>query len=128
MKVCDIFPHVVMEYADGGTLEDFMKQQKQQQQQQQQQQTMLVMFAQLVSAVSHAHSCGILHRDIKPANVMLHTCTGGSSCSLSVKLCDFGLAKRLSSSDSMAKTLCGMRRRRQAVKKCKVFEQARRFT
>jgi serine/threonine protein kinase len=97
--------HVVMEYADGGTLADLLKQQ-QQHQQQQQQKEMLFLFSQLVSAVAYAHSLGILHRDVKPANIMLHACSG-TSRHLTVKLGDFGLAKWQSSSDSVAHTLCG---------------------
>ena len=103
-----------MEYADGGTLADLLKKQRQEQQQQQQQQQreMLFLFSQLVSAVTYAHSLGILHRDVKPANVMLHASSGATlqSCDhLAVKLGDFGLAKWQSSSDSAAHTLCGAR-------------------
>ena len=42
--------------------------------------------AQLASAVSYVHQCGILHRDIKPENLLL------SSDYSTVKLTDFGLA------------------------------------
>lgn len=41
---------------------------------------------QLLDAVEHVHSCGVVHRDIKPANVMV---TGNGA---GVKLIDFGLA------------------------------------
>ena len=115
MKKCNVLLHVVMEYADGGTLADLLKKQRQEQQQQQQQQQqreMLFLFSQLVSAVTYAHSLGILHRDVKPANIMLHASSGAtlqSRDNLAVKLGDFGLAKWQSSSDSAAHTLCGAR-------------------
>jgi serine/threonine protein kinase len=117
---CNTVLHVVMEYADSGTLGEFLKEQRQQQQQQQQQQqrSLLVLFAQLASAVAYAHSRGILHRDIKPANIMLHKRSSSSSsgaCELAVKLGDFGLAKWQSSSDSMAQTLCGGQQRHNAL-------------
>jgi len=55
-------------------------------------------------AVAHAHAHGIVHRDIKPANLMLVPVAGESALlpdeGLTVKLCDFGLARSLESADS----------------------------
>ncbi|PEN14774.1 protein kinase [Longibacter salinarum] len=51
---------------------------------------------QILSAVDHAHSSGVLHRDLKPSNILL-TNDG------SVKITDFGLAKiRTSDTDLTA--------------------------
>ena len=48
----------------------------------------IVLFRQVLAAVSHAHRHLIVHRDIKPANVLV-------DARGSVKLLDFGLAKAL---------------------------------
>ena len=44
--------------------------------------------AQVLEALAHAHSKGVVHRDVKPANVMLEDGEG-----VSVRLLDFGLAQ-----------------------------------
>jgi eukaryotic-like serine/threonine-protein kinase len=54
----------------------------------------------LASALSHAHSAGVVHRDIKPENVLIETGEGGAIGAagpprVSVKLTDFGIAKIL---------------------------------
>ena len=48
----------------------------------------LTVMKSVCSAVAYAHDCAVIHRDIKPGNVLL-TSTGA------VKLCDFGLSRRL---------------------------------
>ncbi|UCF62878.1 MAG: serine/threonine protein kinase [bacterium] len=50
----------------------------------------LPIIKQILSAIGHAHSTGIVHRDIKPSNVMI-------SKQGTVKITDFGLAKDESS-------------------------------
>mmetsp|Transcript_141891 Transcript_141891/g.272483 ORF Transcript_141891/g.272483 Transcript_141891/m.272483 type:complete len:606 (-) Transcript_141891:137-1954(-) len=84
---------IVMDYCDGGTLEDFLE-------------TQVCMapgvgarcqhmprlhkfFRQVLCAIAHIHAKGITHRDLKPANVML--ATKDPHCP--AKLIDFGLAQ-----------------------------------
>jgi len=50
------------------------------------------MFSQMLQALSHIHSLGLVHRDIKPDNFL---CCGNAH--VIVKLCDFGLAETLKS-------------------------------
>ncbi|MBS0197193.1 MAG: serine/threonine protein kinase [Planctomycetes bacterium] len=53
----------------------------------------LELFAQVCTAVQHAHTKGIIHRDIKPSNVLVSAQDGGPSA----KVIDFGIAKATAS-------------------------------
>ena len=82
VSVTDQLQYIVMEYIDGITLKEYLKQRngaltwKE-----------VVHFATLVlSALDHAHSKGIVHRDVKPQNIMLQA--DGS-----IKMMDFGIAR-----------------------------------
>ena len=82
VSVTDKLQYIVMEYVDGITLKEYLKQRggpltwKE-----------AVHFAtQVLSALQHAHSKGIIHRDVKPQNIML--LADGS-----IKMMDFGIAR-----------------------------------
>lgn len=60
-----------------------------------------IIFAQILSSISHCHQKHVAHRDIKPENIMLSN-TGQRSM-----LSDFGLASRRCSWNSGAKDSCG---------------------
>jgi serine/threonine protein kinase len=53
---------------------------------------------QAASGVADAHASGVVHRDIKPANLFLHI--EQPSQEVTVKVCDFGVAKRTRLSDA----------------------------
>jgi eukaryotic-like serine/threonine-protein kinase len=73
---------MVMEYVDGTTLHNMLRQGKLNPERG------VGFVLQVLSALSSAHAQGVVHRDIKPANIMI-TASG------SVKLMDFGIARSL---------------------------------
>lgn len=79
-----------MEYVDGTSLHDRMRQQ-----QKLSWQDVIQIGIETTSALKHAHDIGIIHRDLKPANLMLNQ-------SGRVKLTDFGIAKLFGSTDMTA--------------------------
>lgn len=85
VSVTDKLQYIVMEYVDGITLKEYLKQREQRGGALTWKET--VHFAtQILSALQHAHSKGIIHRDVKPQNIML--LADGS-----IKMMDFGIAR-----------------------------------
>ncbi len=78
----DGMPYLVIEYVDGGSLDDRISGEPQPIDR------TVTLVETLARAVHEAHRCGVLHRDLKPANVLL-TADG------TPKIADFGLARRL---------------------------------
>jgi serine/threonine-protein kinase len=76
-------PFIVMEYADGLTLHDFVLQSPQGRLPVP---MALEVIEQVASALDYAHHASIVHRDIKPANIMV-------TAERRAKIMDFGIAK-----------------------------------
>ena len=73
-------PYLVMEYVEGVTLRDAMRERKLTPAE------ALAIVPQICDALEYAHSQGVVHRDVKPENILL----GRDG---RVKIADFGLAK-----------------------------------
>jgi serine/threonine protein kinase len=78
------FPYLVLEYVDGGSLEDWILTRAQDQRQLDRHR-----FVEgVVRGLAQAHENGITHRDLKPANVLL-----SGDTDLLPKITDFGLGR-----------------------------------
>lgn len=76
------FPMIVMEYIEGPSLRDLLKQGSLDPQR------ALKIFQQILGAIGDAHAAGIIHGDLKPENILLKEDD-------TVKLADFGLARQI---------------------------------
>ncbi|AKJ27836.1 serine/threonine-protein kinase [Caldimonas brevitalea] len=74
-------PYIVMEYVEGATLRDHLRQQRRFDDAE-----IVGLMGQLLDALHYAHEQGVWHRDIKPANLIL-TPAGR------LKVADFGIAR-----------------------------------
>ncbi|MEV0234785.1 Stk1 family PASTA domain-containing Ser/Thr kinase [Nonomuraea sp. NPDC050786] len=79
-------PYIVMEYVDGRTLRDLLRQDKRLLPER-----AVELVDGILRALDYSHRGGIVHRDIKPANVMI-TRAGD------VKVMDFGIARAMADS------------------------------
>lgn len=91
----DMIQYIVMEYIDGITLKEYINQQG----------TLtwketVHLITQILKALSHAHSKGVVHRDIKPQNMML--LSDGT-----IKVTDFGIARFSNSTRTMTEQAIG---------------------
>jgi len=79
-------PFFVVEYADGGTLKEFVRKHGPLTPQE-----AFEILEPIAGALREAHAAGIIHRDIKPSNILFSR----AGPSLVVKLADFSIAKAL---------------------------------
>eukprot|EP00605_Chrysophyceae_sp_TOSAG23-4_P001553 GSChrysophyteH1.ASY1.ANO1.1702.1 assembled CDS len=91
---------ICMEYADGGDLENYLKNRRGKLLSENE---VLHMFVQLVLAMKHVHDRKILHRDLKSQNVFL---VSNGSKPL-VKLGDFGVSRVMDRTMDLASTMVG---------------------
>lgn len=91
---------MVMEYAQGGTLENLIRDQKGTYFTED---VVLYYFTQITMALDYLHSKQkkILHRDLKTQNILLNRKR------TIIKLADFGIARELSTRDRFASTMIG---------------------
>uniref|UniRef100_A0A1I7U4B4 non-specific serine/threonine protein kinase n=1 Tax=Caenorhabditis tropicalis TaxID=1561998 RepID=A0A1I7U4B4_9PELO len=90
---------IVMQYAEGGTLEKLINEQRQIKENIPEK-TVLEYFTQILIALDHMHSKHIVHRDLKPANILMNR------RKTILKLSDFGISKELGTK-SAASTVIG---------------------
>jgi serine/threonine protein kinase len=81
-------PYLVMEYLDGLTLGDYLKQHGRMPLDR-----VLDVVDQVALALDSAHAAGIVHRDLKPDNIWMESNRRGG---YNVKVLDFGIAKSVS--------------------------------
>jgi serine/threonine protein kinase len=78
------FPYLELDYASGGSLEEWILRHEQDRPALDKQEVM----AGIVRGLAEAHDHGIAHRDLKPANILL-----AGECDVLPKIADFGLGR-----------------------------------
>jgi serine/threonine protein kinase len=84
-------PYIIMELLQGVDLKSVLKERGALRHE-----STVRLFVQAARGIAEAHRQRIVHRDIKPANLFLHEQPDGT---VTVKVCDFGIAKRTSEAD-----------------------------
>ncbi|CAD8141489.1 unnamed protein product [Paramecium pentaurelia] len=89
VKIYELFQdsqyfYIVYEYLSGGELLDLINKKKELKEQQ-----IANYIKQVLEALNHCHTCGIVHKDVKPQNILLES----EEPDAQIKLIDFGAAK-----------------------------------
>ena len=84
--------YLAMEYIEGSDLRELLQQEAPVEAER-----ALSLIAQVAAALDAAHEAGLVHRDVKPGNVLV----AGGADGEHVYVCDFGLARHLSSASSL---------------------------
>ena len=96
--------HIIMDYCDGGTVEDSIKEQKACNPPRPVAPPLARRWIyQVTSALGYLHSQRVIHRDIKPANIFLDEANGR----VDAKLGDFGISRVLNDDTVLANTAVG---------------------
>ncbi|ETV67185.1 CAMK/CAMK1 protein kinase, variant 1 [Aphanomyces astaci] len=90
--------YLVTEYMDGGELFDRVVEKSYYSEREARDLVKL-----LLEAIKYCHECNVVHRDLKPENLLLTSKMDDAS----IKLADFGFAKRVDMHDEGLKTACG---------------------
>lgn len=83
--VTDEQPYMLMDFCEGKSLSHLIREEKRLEPGR-----AIFLFEQIASALSHAHSRGVIHRDVKPSNIMIVRDNDGTERAI---LVDFGIAK-----------------------------------
>ncbi|QLG45069.1 serine/threonine-protein kinase [Costertonia aggregata] len=88
-------PVIIMEYANQGTLTEFLRTNPQPS-------TLNKLVSDIIKGVGHLHDEGIIHRDLKPGNILVNKNKRGT---YSAKITDFGISKDTLSPENLTKPL-----------------------
>ena len=86
---------IIMEYINGGNLFSFVKKRRKLSEK-----ISKFLFRQIILGINHIHSQNIVHRDIKLENILI-------DINNTIKICDFGIGRILSSPDELLYDQCG---------------------
>ena len=95
---------LVLELCTGGTLQAKMKDEARKQKGWSMHEAEAMrLITQMLSALAHCHSHGVVHRDLKLDNFVFETPGEGAD----IKMIDFGLSRILESSEQLMESFCG---------------------
>ena len=97
--------HIIMDYCDGGTVEDAIRERKDMRTPHDAD-SVRQWMCQCMCALAHLHAQKILHRDVKPANIFLIERIDGSG-RMDAQLGDFGISRVLGADTALANTAVG---------------------